>query len=153
MKSSVETLNPTRVKLTVEVPFAELSPSLDAAYKTIARQVNVPGFRKGKAPKAVIDQRFGRALRAGGGGQQRHPELLQPGRRRRLTSRTLGQPVVDVTEFGDGQDLTFTAEVDVRPQFELPDIRGHRRRRRRRRGNGQRHRRGDRPAARPGSAP
>ena len=60
MKSAVETLNPTRVRLTVEVPFDELRPSLDAAYKKIARQVNVPGFRRGKVPARIIDQRFGR---------------------------------------------------------------------------------------------
>ncbi|MFF1794530.1 trigger factor, partial [Kitasatospora sp. NPDC058263] len=60
MKSAVETLNPTRVRLTVEVPFEELKPSLDAAYKKINQQVSVPGFRKGKIPNRVIDQRFGR---------------------------------------------------------------------------------------------
>src|ERR1044071_9682092 len=60
VKSAVETVNPTRVKLTVEVPFDELKPSLDAAYKSIANQVAVPGFRKGKVPPRVIDQRFGR---------------------------------------------------------------------------------------------
>ena len=60
MKSAVETLNPTRVKLTVEVPYDELKPSLDAAYKTIAGQVNIPGFRRGKVPPRIIDQRVGR---------------------------------------------------------------------------------------------
>ncbi|HEX2805064.1 MAG TPA: trigger factor family protein, partial [Kineosporiaceae bacterium] len=60
MKSAVETLNPTRVKLTVEVPFDELKPSLDRAYKTISQQVTVPGFRKGKVPPRIIDQRVGR---------------------------------------------------------------------------------------------
>jgi len=60
VKSAVETLNPTRVKLTVEVPFEELRPSLDAAYRTIANQVTVPGFRKGKVPPRIIDQRVGR---------------------------------------------------------------------------------------------
>jgi len=53
-------LSPTRVKLTVEVPFEELEPSLKNAYKRIAAQVTVPGFRKGKVPAAIIDQRFGR---------------------------------------------------------------------------------------------
>ena len=60
MKSAVETLNPTRVKLTVEVPFEELKPSLDAAYKKIAQQINVPGFRRGQVPAAVIDRQVGR---------------------------------------------------------------------------------------------
>src|SRR6202008_2981406 len=60
VKSAVETLNPTRVRLTVEVPFEELKDSLDAAYKKINQQVTVKGFRKGKIPARVIDQRFGR---------------------------------------------------------------------------------------------
>ena len=119
MKSSVETLNPTRVKLTVEVPFAELGSSLDAAYKAIARQVNVPGFRKGKAPKAVIDQRVGRGYVLEEAVNSAIPTFYNQAVQE-ADLRTLGQPAVDVTEFGDGQDLTFTAEVDIRPQFELP---------------------------------
>ena len=81
VKSAVETLNPTRVKLTVEVPFEELKPSLDAAYKTIASQITVPGFRKGKVPAA--DHRPARRPRRGAaGGRQRGPAaLLRPGRR------------------------------------------------------------------------
>ena len=69
MKSAVENLNPTRVKLTVEVPFEELKPSLDAAYKKIAQQINVPGFRRGKVPAAVIDRQVGRGVVA-------HPKHL-----------------------------------------------------------------------------
>ena len=60
MKSDVETLSPTRVRLSVEVPFDELTPNLDAAYRKIAQQVSIPGFRKGKVPARVIDQRVGR---------------------------------------------------------------------------------------------
>src|SRR5690242_21648908 len=60
VKSAVETLSPTRAKLTVEVPFEELKPSLDKAYKTIAQQINVPGFRRGKVPPMVIDRQVGR---------------------------------------------------------------------------------------------
>ena len=60
MKTSVETLSPTRVKLTVEIPFAEMSQSVEAAYRTIAEQVTIPGFRKGKVPSSIIDQRVGR---------------------------------------------------------------------------------------------
>ena len=62
MKSALETLNPTRVRLTVEVPFEELKPNLDSAYRKIAGQVTIPGFRKGRVPPRVIDQRFGRAM-------------------------------------------------------------------------------------------
>ena len=60
MKSTVESLSPTKVRLIVEVPFEELKPSLDAAYQSIAQQIAVPGFRKGKVPPQVIDQRVGR---------------------------------------------------------------------------------------------
>ena len=60
MKSAVETLSPTRAKITVEVPFEELKPSLDAAYQSIAKQINIPGFRKGKVPPPVIDRQVGR---------------------------------------------------------------------------------------------
>ncbi|MFD2349868.1 trigger factor [Nonomuraea ferruginea] len=62
MKTAVEELSPTRVKLTVEVPFGELRPSMDAAYKKVAQQVRVPGFRPGKVPARIIEQRFGRAV-------------------------------------------------------------------------------------------
>ena len=79
MKSAVETLNPTRVKLTVEVPFEELKPSLDAAYKKIAQQITVPGFRKGKVPAMVIDQRVGRDVRDRRGRQRGAARALLPG--------------------------------------------------------------------------
>jgi trigger factor len=62
VKSELENLNPTRVKLTVEVPFDELKPSLDEAYRKIGGSVTIPGFRKGKVPPRIIDQRFGRAV-------------------------------------------------------------------------------------------
>ena len=61
MKSALETLSPTRVKLTVEVPFEELKPSLDAAIKHIGEHIQVPGFRRGKVPARIIEQRVGRA--------------------------------------------------------------------------------------------
>ncbi|HQE32303.1 MAG TPA: trigger factor family protein, partial [Propionibacteriaceae bacterium] len=60
MPSTVEKISTTRAKLTVEIPFADLKPALDKAYKQLASQVTIPGFRKGKVPPAVINQRFGR---------------------------------------------------------------------------------------------
>src|SRR4030095_10723483 len=117
------TLNPTRVRLTVEVPFDELRPSLDAAYKKIARQVNVPGFRRGKVPPRIIDQRFRRAVVL----EERVNDAL-PGLYTQAVVdnnvRVLGQPEVDVTEFADGTELKFTAEVEIRPEVELPDYEG-----------------------------
>jgi trigger factor len=126
VKSAVETLNPTRVKLTVEVPYDELKPSLDAAYKTIANQVAVPGFRKGKVPPRVIDQRFGRDAVIEEAVNDALPRFyLQAVEAEEV--RPLGQPQVDVTDVPSGQeggDLRFTAEVDVRPQIELPALEG-----------------------------
>ena len=123
MKSDLETLNPTRVKLTVEVPFEELKPSLDAAYKKIGAQVTIPGFRKGKVPPRVIDQRFGRGTVLEEAVNDALPKFYGEAVEANSVS-PLGQPEVDVTSFEDGQHLKFTAEVDVRPEFELPDYDG-----------------------------
>ncbi|MBS2962798.1 trigger factor [Actinocrinis puniceicyclus] len=123
MKSAVETLDPTRVRLTVEVPFAELKPSLDTAYKRIAEQVTVPGFRKGKVPPRIIDQRLGRGAVLEEAINSALPDLYgQAVQENRL--EVVGRPEVEVTEFVDGDQLKFTAEVDVRPEFELPDYKG-----------------------------
>jgi trigger factor len=125
VKSAVETLNPTRVKLTVEVPFDELKPSLDAAYKTIGSQINVPGFRAGKVPARIIDQRVGRGAVLQEAVNDALPRFYgQAVEENKI--RPLGQPDVDVTEVPaeEGQDLKFTIEVDVRPELTLPDYEG-----------------------------
>ncbi|PPK94196.1 trigger factor [Kineococcus xinjiangensis] len=122
MKSDLETLNPTRVKLTVEVGYDELKPSLDAAYKTIAGQIQVPGFRKGKVPPRVIDQRYGRAAVLQEAVNDALPKFYQRAVEE-SELRPLGQPTVGVEEVPDpvkGGDLKFTVEVDVRPTLELP---------------------------------
>lgn len=120
MKSAVETLSPTRVKLTVEVPFEELKGSFDAAYATIAKQVNVPGFRKGKVPARVLEQRFGRAAILEEAINDALPKAYDEAIRSNNIS-PVGRPEVDVTSMSDGQPLEFTAEVEVRPEFDLPD--------------------------------
>ncbi|MFI2608585.1 trigger factor [Kitasatospora sp. NPDC018619] len=125
MKSAVETLNPTRVRLTVEVPFEELKPSLDAAYKKINQQVSVPGFRKGKIPNRVIDQRFGRGAVLEEAVNDALPrfytQAVDEGK-----IEVLGQPditnIEGVEKIADGGDLKFTAEVDVRPEITLPEF-------------------------------
>jgi trigger factor len=125
VKSAVETLNPTRVKLTVEVPFDELKPSLDAAYKTIGSQLNVPGFRAGKIPARIIDQRVGRGAVLQEAVNDALPRFYgQAVEENKI--HPLGQPEVDVTELPaeQGQDLKFTIEVDVRPELDLPDYDG-----------------------------
>ncbi|NYD42577.1 trigger factor [Nocardioides panaciterrulae] len=119
MKSAVETLSPTRAKLTVEVPFEELRPSLDAAYKKIAQQINVPGFRRGKVPPMVIDRQVGRGAVLDQAINdvlpQKYIEALQEN-----SLTPLAQPDIEVTKFEDNATLEFTAEVDVRPEVEIP---------------------------------
>ncbi|HEY1916416.1 MAG TPA: trigger factor [Streptosporangiaceae bacterium] len=123
MKTEVEELGPTRVKLTIDVPFEELKPSLDKAYREVAKQVRVPGFRVGKVPPRIIDQRFGREVVLEQAVNEAIPELygkaLEEG-----DVRALGQPDLEVTKLDDGKELSFTAEVDVRPRFEVPDLEG-----------------------------
>jgi trigger factor len=122
VKSAVETLTPTRVKLSVEVTLEELKPSLDKAYRTIGQQVTVPGFRRGKVPPRIVDQRVGRAAVLQEAVNDALPEYYGRAAREQEL-RVLGQPTVDVTEVpvdGSGQ-LVFTAEVDVRPTIDLPD--------------------------------
>ena len=123
MKSAVEPLSPTRVKLTVEVPFEELKPSLDAAYKKIAQQINVPGFRRGKVPPQVIDQRVGRELVLDEAVNDALPHFYLQALRDNDV-QALSQPEVDVSDFTDGNQLAFSAELDVRPQIQLPDYEG-----------------------------
>lgn len=119
MKTDVEELNPTRVKLTIEVPFEELKPSLDKAYKELSKQVRIKGFRPGKVPARLIDQYVGR-----GPVLQEAINDALPGFYGRAVEEkelfVLGQPDVEITTLEDGKEFAFTAEVDVRPQFEVP---------------------------------
>ena len=112
MKSSVEQLSPTRVRINVEVPFSELEPDFQQAYKELAKQVRVPGFRPGKAPAKLLEARFGRAAII-----EEVINAALPSRYGQAVADTevhpLGQPDIDVTKKEYGQDLAFTAEVDV----------------------------------------
>jgi trigger factor len=120
VKSAVETLTPTRAKLTVEVPFEELKPSLDAAYKKIAQQINVPGFRRGKVPPLVIDRQVGRGVVLDEAINDALPKLYVEALQANELE-PLAQPEIAITRFEDNETLEFTAEVDVRPEVELPD--------------------------------
>ncbi len=119
MPSTVEQLSPSRVKLTVEIPFADLKPHLEAAYREIAQQVTIPGFRKGKVPNLVIDQRFGRGMVL-----QEAINAALPGAFEAAVSEAkvvpLGEPEVEVTKLEDGELVEFTAAIDVRPDFTVP---------------------------------
>ena len=127
MKTTVEQLNPTRVKLTINVTPDELKPSVDHAYTHIAEQVNIPGFRKGKVPPPIIDQRVGRGevlQHAVNDGLDRfYRQAVQEEK-----IRPLGRPEADVAELPNVKDFTgdlvVVVEVDVRPKFDLPDTDG-----------------------------
>lgn len=126
MKSTVETLEPTKARLTVEVAYEEMASEMEKAYKDIASQVSIPGFRKGHVPPRIIDQRFGRAAVI----EQVVNEVL-PGHYSDAVAehslRPLAQPEVEVTEIpnttgAQGGRLVFTADVDIVPPFELPEF-------------------------------
>jgi trigger factor len=121
VKTDVEELSPTRVRLSVEVPFDELKPSLDKAYREVGRQVRIPGFRPGRVPPPVIDRRVGRDVVLSQAVNDAMPDLYA----RAVVEGdvyALGQPEVEITSLDDGEELTFTVEVDIRPKFELPDL-------------------------------
>lgn len=121
MKSTVEQLSPTRVRINVEVPFAELEPDFQRAYKELAKQVRLPGFRPGKAPVKLLEARFGR--------EQMLDQIVNdalPSRYGQALAESeiqpLGRPDIEVTKKEYGKDIAFTAEVDIRPKITLPDL-------------------------------
>ena len=121
MKSTVEQLSPTRVRINVEVPFTELEPDFDRAYKQLAAQVRLPGFRPGKAPAKLLEARIGRGAVL----EQVVNDALPSRYSQAVTTSDLqpiGQPEIEITKIEDGDELVFTAEVDVRPKIELPDL-------------------------------
>ena len=121
MKTSVDKLSDTRAKLTVTVPFDELGPEIDQAYKAIAQQVNIPGFRRGKAPRQLIDARFGRGPIL----EQVVNDMLPTRYEAAVTEndlKVIGQPEIDITKIEDNDVVEFTAEVDVRPEITVPDF-------------------------------
>lgn len=123
MKTDVEELSPTRVKLTVEVPFDELKPNLDKAYREISKQVRLKGFRPGKVPARLIDQYVGRGTVLQEAVNDALPDLY--GRAVQESELfALGQPDVEITKLDDGDEFAFTAEVDIRPKFEVPSYDG-----------------------------
>jgi trigger factor len=121
VKSTLETLSPTRVRLDVKVPYAELGQYVDAAYKKVGASVTIPGFRKGKVPNAMIDQRVGRqavideainfAIQDFYVAAARENDVL-----------VVGRPTVDAIDFVDNEKLDFSVEVNVRPDVTLPDF-------------------------------
>ncbi|QOW00396.1 trigger factor [Rhodococcus pyridinivorans] len=121
VKSTVEQLSPTRVRINVEVPFEELQPDFDRAFKALAGQVRIPGFRPGKAPRKILEARVGRGAVL----DQVINEAIQSRYSEAVTAndvKVISQPEIDVTKLEDNVELAFTAEVDVRPEITLPDF-------------------------------
>lgn len=126
-KTTVEKLNPTRVKLLVEVTAEELEPHLEKAYKTVANQVNIPGFRKGKVPARIIDQRFGKGVvieQAVNDSLDFHYQVALS----QSDVRPMGRPSADIDQWLDAENssgtLVISYEVEVRPEFKLPKYEG-----------------------------
>jgi len=121
VKSTVEKLSPTRVRINVEVPFTELEPEIDKAFKQLAKQIRLPGFRPGKAPRKLLEARVGR-----GAVLEQVVNDALPGRySEAVTAESLqpiGQPEIEITKLEDNDELVFTAEVDIRPEIDLPDL-------------------------------
>ena len=121
MKTDVEELSPTRVRLSVEVPFDELKPSLDKAYREVGRQVRIKGFRPGHVPPPVIDRHVGRETMLNQAVNDAMPGLYA----KAVADgdvHPLGEPEMKNSNLDDGKELTFTVEVDIRPKFQLPDL-------------------------------
>ena len=121
MKSAVEKLSPTRVKLSIEVPFAELAPHIDGAYKSLSEKINIPGFRKGKVPSAMIDQRVGRAAVLDEAINAGLPTFYSQAAKDNDVL-VIGRPNVEITELVDNEKFAFTVEVDIRPDIKLPNF-------------------------------
>ena len=121
MKSTIEELGPTRVKMAIEVPWGDLDHAFGEVYKELGKQVRVPGFRPGKVPNRVLDQRIGRPVVLEQVVQHAIPEVYSEVVRENQV-RVLGQPEIEVTRLDDNDTLAFTAEVDVAPQLELPPL-------------------------------
>ena len=121
MKSAVEKLSPTRVKLSIEVPFAELAPHIDGAYKSLSEKINIPGFRKGKVPSAMIDQRVGRAAVLDEAINAGLPTFYSQAAKDNDVL-VIGRPNVEIPELVDNEKFAFTVEVDIRPDIKLPNF-------------------------------
>lgn len=121
MKSTIEELGPTRVRMAIEVPWGDLDHAFGEVYKELGKQVRVPGFRPGKVPNRVLDQRIGRPVVLDQVIQHAIPEVYSEVVRENQV-RVLGQPEIEVTRLDDNDTLAFTAEVDVAPQLTLPTL-------------------------------
>ena len=101
--------------------FSELKPHIEGAYKTLSEKINIPGFRKGKVPAAMIDQRVGRGAVLDEAINAALPTFYSQAAKENDVL-VIGRPNVDITELKDNEKLSFTVEVDIRPEIALPDF-------------------------------
>jgi len=121
VKSAVETLSPTRVRISIDLDFKDLEPHVATAYQTLSQQVSIPGFRKGKVPRQLIDQRVGRGAVLNEAINTALPEFYSQAARENEVL-VVGRPNVDIKELKDNEIVKFEVEVDVRPEIKLPDF-------------------------------
>ena len=126
MKTTVDKLENSRVKITSELEYDELKPAVNKAAKTLSQRVNIPGFRRGKVPTRILENHIGRAAII----EQAVNDSLDGYYQDALVDNELtplGPPSVDITEWPnlegpEGGKLVYTIEVDVKPEIELPDF-------------------------------
>lgn len=121
MKSAVETLSATRVRISIDVDFTDLEPHVKRAYQSISERIVIPGFRKGKVPRAMIDQRVGRGTVLDEAINSALPDFYTQAARENEVL-VVGRPSVDIKELKDNEIVKFEVEVDVRPEIKLPDF-------------------------------
>jgi len=121
VKSVVESLSPTRVRIIIDVDFKDLEPHVTVAYDTLAHQVSIPGFRKGKVPRQLIDQRFGRGTVLNEAINNGLPDFYSKAAREHDVL-AVGRPSIDIKELKDNEVVKFEVEVDIRPEVTLPDF-------------------------------
>ena len=123
MKSTVETLEGNRVKLSVEVDAGEFESAVDAAFKKIAKEVRLPGFRPGKAPRKVLEARLGPLA----GREQAFHDSLPEYYSAAVIEHdvdVIAPPEIDITGGQDSGDVAFDAVVEVRPSVGVPGYGG-----------------------------
>jgi len=121
VKSAVESLSPTRVRISIHLDFKDLEPHVSTAYQTLSQQVSIPGFRKGKVPRQLIDQRVGRGTVLNEAINTALPEFYTQAARDNDVL-VVGRPTVDIKELKDNELVKFEVEVDIRPEIKLPDF-------------------------------
>ena len=124
MRSTLETVEPTKVRINVVVEPDELGPAIDRTARRLSREVRVPGFRKGKVPRQVIEARIGRdALLAEAIEQEAVPEFYAKAIEE-LGVQPLSRAQVEPPDYTDGEPLSFSATIEVMPDLDLPPYRG-----------------------------